>query len=203
MSRYEIVYFDIRGRAEPIRMLLALAGQAFVDTRLTFETWPAHKPKAPLGQAPILVVRDGHGERHIPQSKAILRHLARAHGLYGADEVAMTAVDVAQETASDLRTVMGPLLFGPGAKDADAKAKFVAEQLPAHLGRLVKLLGEQSWFAGQQPTLADVLVYDALESLDGIDPHALDAPVLAAFMARFRAIPAIAGYLEGRSSSGR
>lgn len=184
-------------------MLLALAGQAFVDTRLTFDAWPAYKPKAPLGQAPVLVVRDGDGERHIPQSKAILRHLARTHALYGADEAAMTAVDVAQETAADLRTVMGPLLFGPGAKDADAKAKFVAEQLPAHLGRLVHLLGDRPWFAGPQPTLADVLVYDALESLESIDPQALDAPTLSAFLARFRAVPAIAAYLEGRRSAGR
>jgi len=36
-TSYEIIYFGIHGRAEPIRLLFALAGVAFTDTTVTRE----------------------------------------------------------------------------------------------------------------------------------------------------------------------
>ena len=42
MDRLE--YFDIRARAEPIRMLYALAGTEFEDDRFQFSDWRTRKP---------------------------------------------------------------------------------------------------------------------------------------------------------------
>ncbi|MEQ1503447.1 MAG: glutathione S-transferase [Myxococcota bacterium] len=207
MPRYEVVYFDIRGRAEPIRLLLALAGQAFDDTRHAFDAWPVHKPTTPLGQAPVLVERDGTTELRIPQSQAILRHLARVHGLYGATEAEHVACDVVVETCGDLRQALAPLRFGPGANDPVAKQKFLTEALPDHLGRMRRLLAagpKSGWFVAEAPTWADITAFDTVEVLHGFEASSLaDAPELLAFADRMRAVPQIAAYLTARAAANR
>lgn len=95
---YKLVYFDVRGRAEPIRMLLHHEGIPFEDVRFPGDQWPAYKPsklyaldhkfqsfdrsldstclEAPLGKAPWLEV-DG---RKLPETDAICRYLACKFG---------------------------------------------------------------------------------------------------------------------------
>ena len=194
-----ITYFDARGRAEPIRLLLAYAGVPFEDRGLTFDQWAAHKPSAPLGQLPYLVERSGDAEVVIPQAMAILRHLAREHGLDGKDEAERLAADVAAETAVDLRAAFTQLRFSPAWADAAAKAKFGAETVPVHLRRLDKLLGDRPWFASSAPTYADLYVADGLDRIGDTWPDALAAfPRLAAHRERVLALPQLAKYLATR-----
>ena len=40
----KLVYFDARGRVEPIRIVLAYAGVQYEDERISFEKWPELKP---------------------------------------------------------------------------------------------------------------------------------------------------------------
>ena len=40
MGKYKLTYFDIRARAEPIRLLFAVAGEDYEDHRVDFKTWP-------------------------------------------------------------------------------------------------------------------------------------------------------------------
>lgn len=40
----ELIYFDVKGRGEPIRMLYALTGVDFEDKRVTNDEWPAVQP---------------------------------------------------------------------------------------------------------------------------------------------------------------
>lgn len=40
---YTLSYFDIRGRAEPIRMLFMLAEVKFTDRRVSYADWPDMK----------------------------------------------------------------------------------------------------------------------------------------------------------------
>ena len=44
MSEIKLVYFDLRARGEPIRLVLETAGKKYEDVRLSFEEWPAEKP---------------------------------------------------------------------------------------------------------------------------------------------------------------
>lgn len=45
---YTLTYFDVRGRAEPSRMLFALAGVKFTDRRLNYQQWMEFKPRKSL-----------------------------------------------------------------------------------------------------------------------------------------------------------
>ena len=44
MSSIKLVYFDIRGRGEAIRMTLEAAGQKYEDVRIQLSDWPKEKP---------------------------------------------------------------------------------------------------------------------------------------------------------------
>ena len=52
--RIVLSYFPCRGRAEPLRLLLADSGLAWENELLSQETWPAAKPKTLLGTCPAL-----------------------------------------------------------------------------------------------------------------------------------------------------
>merc|ERR1711936_1391862 len=81
--KVKLTYFNLRGRAEPSRLLLAYGGIKFEDCRITpgFEDpkeWMALKPKTPYGSLPLL---EWNGT-NVAQSMAIARFIAR-------DEAAM------------------------------------------------------------------------------------------------------------------
>ena len=75
-------YFDVPGRAEPIRWILAYgAGEDWTDHRMERAEWPAFKSTTPFGQVPCVEI-DG---KPLGQSYAIMRYLARQYGLTGKD----------------------------------------------------------------------------------------------------------------------
>jgi glutathione S-transferase len=204
-TTYTLTYFDVRGRAEPIRLLLAYAGVPFEDRGLSGDAWAKERSDAPLGQLPYLTEHHDGEARAIPQTMAIVRHLARQHGLDGKDEGERLAVDVAAETANDARAAHSTLRFSPAWTDDATKAKFAAETLPTHLARLDKLLGDLEWFGSRwasgasAPTYADLVAFDTLDRLVASWPTLLEGwPRLAAFQARVQALPQLAKYLSTR-----
>lgn len=206
MSSLTLVYFPVRGRAEPIRLLLHSLGLPFEEQVVTRETWPTVKAGLPLGQLPVLITRDdAGGEQVVPQSQAILRHLARAHGRYGASEAAMLFTDVVAETAHDTRAVLAPFL-GPttAGKDLPGLAAALRERLPLGLARLQTLYASTPGplFGGALPSVADCLVFDLLGVIDAISPASLDAfPGLRDLQEAMGRHPSLRDYLASRGPS--
>merc|ERR1712107_430563 len=56
MGEMKLTYFNLMGRAETTRLILAQAGVAFEDKRIEPAEWPALKASLPMGQLPILEV---------------------------------------------------------------------------------------------------------------------------------------------------
>lgn len=197
--KYTVVYFDSRGRAESIRLLLHLAGVPFTDVGMARDQIATMKAESPLGQFPYLIEHGASGDVRIPQTPAILRHLSRVHGLYGKDEAEHLATDIAAETVGDVRMAFYMVRFSPAWADPAAREKFAAEGAPVGLGRLDKVLGDRTWFAGSTPTWADVLAFDTLDVITHHYPTLLAGyPRLNAFMNRFHELPQLADYLAHR-----
>ncbi|XP_067038264.1 hematopoietic prostaglandin D synthase-like isoform X2 [Acropora muricata] len=103
--RYKLTYFDLRGRAEPTRIALAYAGVDYDDVRVSFENrfegeWSEIKNsgKFPFGTVPILEV-DGET---LSQSMAILRFVARRHGLAPSEDIQQARAEMFAEEVYSL-----------------------------------------------------------------------------------------------------
>ena len=82
MPQLKLSYFDFHGgRAEPIRLALAIGGVAFEDHRFGFPEFAEVRKTVPFGQVPVLHV-DGV---QVTQSDAILRYAGKLAGLYPTD----------------------------------------------------------------------------------------------------------------------
>ncbi len=57
-SHYRLYYFNMRGRAEPIRLIFVAAGQKFNDHRFEMADWPDHKNYSPTGSCPFLEISE-------------------------------------------------------------------------------------------------------------------------------------------------
>lgn len=65
MAPYKLVYFNARGRAEPIRLIFAYAGQQYEDVRLDGADWGGYKSSMPCRQDQVsgAFSRKGHDFR--------------------------------------------------------------------------------------------------------------------------------------------
>ena len=81
-AKPKVVYFNIQGRAQSFRYLLAHKGVEYEDVRITFEEWGAAKSDgtytAPGGQLPAYIDADGTKRS---QQLAILNYLCAQHNV--------------------------------------------------------------------------------------------------------------------------
>ena len=60
-AKMTLVYFDLYGRAEPVRMALWKAGVDYEDKRVSGDSWAEFKAsdKCVYGSIPVLILEDG------------------------------------------------------------------------------------------------------------------------------------------------
>ena len=108
----KLYYFDLYGRAEPIRILLDHAKVDYEDVRVSGPSWKELKEdteKCKYGQIPILE-KDG---KFYSQSNSILRYLGGIHGYYPEDLEERFRADELIDLVGDFTTPIGKNLFGP------------------------------------------------------------------------------------------
>ncbi|XP_076447570.1 glutathione S-transferase 3-like [Babylonia areolata] len=202
MADIKVVYFDeFRGRGEFLRMLLVAAGQKFEDVRIKFENWgPEAKKETPYGQIPYVVYK---GKKH-GQSVAIATYLAKKFGFYGkTDEDALKQEEV-MHLVEDLRVphVRDWFFAKEPAKKDELSKKLVEELFPRYLGYFEALLaenGDKGLFVGSSVTMADMYLYDFVETMLGISGEALKSfPLLQKLVQNVKVFPALKDYLASR-----
>ena len=222
--KLELKYFDGKGLAEQSRILMALSGVEYTNTRWKMDMAKPYGKRCPtfveaqgngsiymaLDRAPVLIA-DGVA---FGQSKSIERYLARRVGLYGANELEAAQIDSFGEHLRDLKD-----LHGKAATDTEA-ADFKAKVLPAWLAKLERVAGDtKGCVVGNGLSLADVQLYyficehfpardaymkgpDAKPSGDDSgDPVATllgDCPKLAASVVAIRDHPRVKTHVAGR-----
>ncbi|VDH97631.1 prostaglandin-H2 D-isomerase / glutathione transferase [Mytilus galloprovincialis] len=196
--------FDVSGRGELCRLLFVLADKKYEDHRLEREEWKDIKPSMPLGQVPVLTV----GKTQIPQTGAIIRHLAREFGLYGKNNMENTMVDVIIETIDEVRAEFVKWVKEEDAtKKAEISKKLKEEVFPKFITFVEKMLlvnGGQ-YLVGNEVTLADVAVFDVISRVSDMWSQDLMnmSTVLKAHCEKIASIPSIKAWLENRPKTAR
>ena len=191
-----LLYFDIRGRAEPIRMLLSFVDVEYEDVQLTLEDWETTRPATPFRRMPVYC----EGTLEIPETYAILNYLGRKHGLMGTSTLSQVRCDVATEAWRDYGNRVANA-FGALSNSETARQRFVAEEQPALLADLEAYYlqrdeGSQFW-AGNSPTISDFTAFNAIEGLGGQFPDLLEQfAALKSFHRYFGGLPKIEAYLK-------
>eukprot|EP01116_Phalansterium_solitarium_P018241 TRINITY_DN476_c0_g2_i1.p1 TRINITY_DN476_c0_g2~~TRINITY_DN476_c0_g2_i1.p1 ORF type:complete len:223 (-),score=65.98 TRINITY_DN476_c0_g2_i1:194-823(-) len=204
MSTHEVrlTYFNGRGLAEDVRLVLAYAGVEYEDIRIEktgdkFLLDDALKQSGALvfGQVPLL---EYHGLKLV-QSMAICRFLARTYDLYGATVEESALIDVVVEGANDLRGKWYTMNSAKEHKEP-IDAEFYEKTLPLWLGHFEKLLAASGtgYFVGSKITFADIAAFNVfdLKPLRAGSFHAF--PLINAFSKNIASEPKIAAWLAKR-----
>ncbi|XP_036046405.1 glutathione S-transferase Mu 7 [Onychomys torridus] len=193
-------YWDIRGLAHAIRLLLEYTGSSYEEKRYTMGDAPDYdqsqwlNEKFKLGldfpNLPYLI----DGSHKITQSNAILHYLARKHNLCGETEEERIRVDILQNQLMDNRMVLARLCYNP---DFEKLKPGYLEQLPEMMRLYSEFLGKRPWFAGDKITFVDFIAYDVLERNQVFEPKCLEAfPNLKDFISRFEGLKKISDYMK-------
>ena len=108
-------------------MIFAAADQEYEDDRISsFDAWKQIKPTTPLGQVPVLEVREGSNVIRLSQSITCARFLAKRFGMAGSTEVEQAEVDMYADTSLDLFNAATKIYFEKDeAKKSELKTKYL------------------------------------------------------------------------------
>lgn len=214
MTSYTLYYFNGRGRAEICRMLFALSGVEYDDSRITFTDWKNFRSKMPCSCLPVLEI---DRKVQVPQSMAIARYLAREFGFHGKDNIEMTKVEYIADSFYDIFNDYmrlyhdrdGRLLTCLGADirnrtSNSAMRQSYEESCKRVLPYMEELLDKEgySFFLGNQIKLCDLMCYASLENPLSENPVLLnDYPKIRALRQKVASLPQIKEYLRKRDYS--
>uniref|UniRef100_A0A158R568 Glutathione S-transferase n=1 Tax=Syphacia muris TaxID=451379 RepID=A0A158R568_9BILA len=196
---YKLTYFGIRGLAEPIRLLLTDQQIPFDDHRVQKSDWAGIKSQFQFGQVPCLY----DDKEQIVQSGAILRHLARKHGLTGNSEMDTTYADMFHEGVRDLHMKYTKMIYTAYEAEKDS---FIKEILPVELAKLEKLLtsrnGGEGYILGDKICYADYALFEELDIMLILTKDALDNfSALKGYHKRMSERPHLKEYLAKRHTA--
>jgi len=156
---YKLTYFNGRGKAEIIRLVLTAAGVPFTDVRVDYEWVGKNKAILPFAQLPVLEI---DSKVTLCQSLVIARYLARKYNLAGKTDLEQAQAEMIVDCMEDSQKPTEQFLYyeKDEAKKEELKKKYFEEQLPASLNKLEALLvsnkGGDGYFVGDQLTWADL-----------------------------------------------
>ncbi|XP_044208623.1 glutathione S-transferase Mu 4-like [Thunnus albacares] len=195
----KLAYWDIRGLAQPIRLLMEYTGTKYEDKfyvcgeapNFDKSCWFDEKPNLGMDFPNLPYLEDG--DRKIVQSNAILRYIARKHNMCGETEDEKVRVDIMENQAMDFRNGFVRLCYA----DFDRIKPGYLEMLPGVLKQFSNFLGDRKWFAGDKITFVDFLMYELLDQHRMFLPTCLDDfKNLKDFLDRFEALEKIAAYMK-------
>eukprot|EP00611_Tribonema_gayanum_P021888 TRINITY_DN4304_c0_g1_i1.p2 TRINITY_DN4304_c0_g1~~TRINITY_DN4304_c0_g1_i1.p2 ORF type:complete len:228 (-),score=104.32 TRINITY_DN4304_c0_g1_i1:403-1056(-) len=212
---YVLHYFDVPGRAEPIRLTLAITGTDFEDHRIAREDWLDFKAKGPLpyGQVPVLEVKGEDGTTTvIAETSAILGYVVAAHGaaagMQRADPLEAARVEEIRSAIDSLGAKLSATMYEKDeARKMAARAELAAMTLPKGLAAIDARLQDSGYASRDTVTVADVAVSEAVRRvesgvLEGI-PTDLAAPYgrIAKCAANVRGHPRVQALYKSREAA--
>ncbi|KAK7135817.1 hypothetical protein R3I94_014479 [Phoxinus phoxinus] len=195
----KLAYWDIRGLAQPIRLLLEYTGTKYEEKFYSCgdapnydkSCWFNEKEKLGIDFPNLPYLEDG--DTKVVQSNAIMRYIARKNNLCGETEEEQVRVDIMENQAMDFRNGFVQLCYG----DFDKTKSCYSEKLPGTLKQFSDFLGDRKWFAGNKITFVDFVMYELLDQHRMFDQECLDDyKNLRCFLDHFESLEKIAGYMK-------
>ena len=200
MPQLKLSYFDFHGgRAEPVRLALAIGGIAFEDHRFAFTDFAEVRKTSPFGQVPLLHV-DGVA---VTQSDAMLRYAGKLAGLYPTDAYQALLCDEVTYVVEEAGAAMGPTFRMTGEEQKAARLALVNGSMPVYLAWLQSQLQGRGgeYFSDNRLTVADMKVFIDVRGLnsgrwDHIPKDLVEkvAPALNDHMNRIAQTPSVMAY---------
>jgi len=199
MAPIVVGYWDIRGLAQPIRLLLEQSGVEWEDKLYscgpppTFDKTCWFGVKETLGfDFPNLPYLED-GDVKLTQTLAILRYLARKTGLDGKTEEEKQRVDMMEGEWGDFKGPFVSMCYSP---DFDSTKGEYLKNVSPKLARFSKFLGDRPFFAGNEVTYVDFLMYDMLDQHKLLEPTIISSwKNLEQFCDRIESLPKIKEFM--------
>ncbi|CAB4069505.1 GST [Lepeophtheirus salmonis] len=200
MPKALFAYWDTRGLAQPIRLLLEHTGEDYEEKKYSLgpaphfdnSSWLTVKQSIGLDfpNLPYYI----NGDVKLTQSNAIIRHIARKNDLCGKTENEKVKVDLLAEQAMDFRNGFARLCYNPNFESLkDEYLKSIQDKLK----EFSNFIGKSSWFTGESITFADFIIYELLDQHRLLSSKLLDPfQNLRDFLDRFEKLPKIAKYMK-------
>ena len=220
--KYKLYYWpSIQGRGEFVRLALEQAGAAYIDVARKPARGVVGMPAlrwlledAALANAPFAPPFLQAGELLIAQTANILQFLGSRHDLAPKDEAGrlwtqqlqLTIADLVGE-AHDTHHPISVNLHYESQKPAARRraADFRRARLPKYLGYFERVLAKNpaGWLAGNEPSYADLSMFQVIAGLRHAFPRAMHEmelahPLLVDLHARVEQLPRIAAYLRSK-----
>ncbi|NWI99363.1 GSTA3 transferase, partial [Crypturellus undulatus] len=197
----KLIYFNGRGRMEPIRWLLAAAGVEFEETFLdTREQYLKLIKDGSLmfHQLPLVEI-DG---MKMVQTRAILSYIAGKYNLYGKDLKERAFIDMYVEGITDLTNMIMMFPFSPPEAKEKNLALIMERATHRYFPVFEKALKQhgQDFLVGNKLSWADVQLIEAILAVEEKFPAVLSGfPQLQAFKTRMSNMPVIKKFLQPSS----
>lgn len=196
MSKPTLIYWKGRGRAEAIRMCLAMAGVEWQDAPYitTKADITKYRQDGILAFDQLSCLQwDG---TNMVQVGAIVRHIGRKYGLDGRTEQEKFKVDMLWEGASDFFSSFVMFGFIP----ADDFLKGVKKALPRYMNAFEKVLidSKSGYLVGDSASIADIRLFEVLLNLEESHSEGFKGfPKIKEFFEKMKAVPQMRNYLNG------
>jgi len=192
-------YWKLRGLAEPVRYLLWYTGTEYQEKLYEMTGEPGNwsrsdwlDVKFSLGLEFPNLPYWMEGDIKITETRAILEHLARRHGLAGEGEAQQARLGMVAGILKDTNSEVTSMCYKPDYEKLRADyTKVMADRV----AKVAKILGGGDYVLGDKISYADFMLFELLERWLAMFPEALNAhPNLVAFVKRMKALPAIQKY---------
>ena len=195
-ARPTLTYFDIRGRAEAIRLLFIDQGIPFLDRRIrSAESWQSLQRSLPLRVLPHYL----DPRLSLTQSQAILRYLGASVGMTPSDPVGQAPYSEAHDALAEVQEALWQFAWQPEYHNQpELFANGALNRYLANLERLYMRNDSEFW-VGEKISQVDYLAYALTDELRAFFPLALaEFEMLFAFHVHMSARPRISAYVGSR-----
>jgi len=190
-----ITYFPIRGRAEPIRLMLEELDIKYRDNPVVVADWQSLKPQMPFGKIPMFE----DGDYTIHESHAIYRYLARKYDLYGDSESERIQCDMLEHVLGDAVEAFSRLVWSSHFEQQrqsfiDKQTRFTLNNLETYLASSSR---DKDCWVGSRLTYIDFLGWTYLDNIRALARGIVNEyPILAHLKGSFENKPKIQAYLQ-------